>query len=62
MRKTIAQTIMEGRHGSYANYPEGFYDETDLLLLSQHFGELRARHEKRLRKIAKYRRNHKKRK
>lgn len=42
-RKTEAQKIMEARHASYANYPAGVVDETDLLLLQQHFGELRAR-------------------
>jgi hypothetical protein len=41
--KTDAQKIMEARHASYANYPGGMVDETDLLLLQQHFGELNAR-------------------
>ena len=44
--KTEAQKIMEARHASYANYPAGMVDETDLLLLQQHFGELKARKEK----------------
>jgi hypothetical protein len=47
-RKTEAQKIMEARHASYVNYPGGVVDETDLLLLQQHFGELR-RMEKRKR-------------
>jgi len=41
--KTEAMKIMEARHGSYADYPSGFYDETDLLLMSQHVSELNAR-------------------
>ena len=45
--KTEAQKIMEARHASYANYPGGVVDETDLLLMQQHFGELNARNEKR---------------
>ena len=37
---------MGARHATYANYPAGMVDETDLLLLQQHFGELNARKEK----------------
>ena len=44
--KTEAQRIMGARHATYANYPAGMVDETDLLLLQQHFGELNARKEK----------------
>lgn len=43
MKKTEAQKIMEARHSSYAIYPNGYMDETDLLLMSQHFGELKER-------------------
>ena len=45
--------IMEARHESYARYPEGYYDETDLLLLSQHFGELEDRKKKNEKKKSK---------
>lgn len=45
-RKTVAQKIMDARHSSYARYPEGYMDETDLLLMSQHYGELRSRESK----------------
>jgi hypothetical protein len=37
--KTDARKIMEARHGSYANYPEGMIDETDLLLMQQDYSE-----------------------
>jgi hypothetical protein len=47
IKKTEAQKIIEARHASYANYPSGFYDETDLLLLSQHYSELIERKKKR---------------
>lgn len=43
VRKTKAQKIMEARHATYADYPSGVIDETDLLLLQQHFSELDAR-------------------
>jgi hypothetical protein len=33
--KSVARGIMEARHASYARYPPGYYDETDLLLMSQ---------------------------
>lgn len=45
MKKTQAQSIMEARR-SYARYPAGMMDETDLLLMQQHYGELAARKKK----------------
>lgn len=38
--KTEVQWIMETCDASYAKYPSGVYDETDLLLMSQHCVEL----------------------
>lgn len=52
-RKTEALKIYEARRGSYANYPEGIFDETDLLLLQQHYGELARLKVQRKRKKAK---------
>jgi hypothetical protein len=51
--KTMAWQIMEDRHATYVRYPEGYYDETDILLLSQHCGEIRER--KRIKKSRKKR-------
>jgi hypothetical protein len=46
-RKTIPRQIMEARHAIYARYPEGYYDETDLLLMSQDVGIRLARAKRR---------------
>lgn len=46
-RKTEAMKIIEARRGSYAtSLPGGYMDETELLLMSQHYGELQSRAKK----------------
>lgn len=47
---TMAQQIMDARHSSYARYSGGAMDETDLLLMTQHYGELRERAKKKRRR------------
>lgn len=42
-KPTQAQLIMDARHSSYARYSGGMMDETDLLLMQQHYGELAER-------------------
>ena len=40
---TEAMKIIKARRGSYAPIAEGYADETEMLLLSQHYGELEDR-------------------
>lgn len=56
-RKTVAMSIIEARHDSYGHgmFPT-YMDETDLLLMSQHYGELKARKAKKGKANAPHRR------
>lgn len=50
LAKTDAGNVLEARRGSYTPMAGGYADETTLLLLSQHHGEIRAQREAAARK------------
>lgn len=46
IQETEAMKIFKARRASYAPGVSGFMDETELLLMQQHYGELAAREKK----------------